>query len=173
MHILSHLKLIKNFVFDMDGVLTDGCLLVNNDHQWLRRMNVRDGYALQAAVKCGYQVMVISGSDSPPVTDRLHRLGVKHVFMGVKDKPALLRNLMKENNMDIDQTLFMGDDIPDYDCMGLVGLAACPADAVPEIREIAAYISPVRGGEGCVREVIEKVMKLNDHWSLHTSTTSI
>ena len=172
MHLLSKLKLIKTFVFDMDGVLTDGSLLVNANNEWLRTMNVRDGYALQLAVRSGYDVVVISGSESGPVTDRLHRLGVEHVFMGIKDKNTFLINFLKENKMDIQTTLFMGDDIPDYECMGAAGLAVCPADAAEEIKEIADYVSPIQGGKGCVRDVIEKVMKLNGHWNLHTNTTS-
>ena len=172
MHILSRLKLIKTFVFDMDGVLTDGSLIITNDNQWLRRMNVRDGYALQLAVKSGFNVIVISGSDSPQVADRLQKLGVANVFMNVKEKEIFLREFILRNKLALDETLFMGDDIPDYSCMKIVGIAACPVDAAFEIKEIAAYISPLRGGYGCVRDVLEKVMKLNNKWTLQSSVPS-
>ena len=156
----------------MDGVLTDGNLLVTNEGDWLRQMNVRDGYALQAAVKAGYRVIVISGSNSSAVKSRLQRLGVTDVFMGITDKHALLLRLAADSAMLLDETLFMGDDVPDYEGMAACGLPACPADAAEEIRGIATYISHCNGGAGCVRDVIEKVMKLNGQWNLHTTTPS-
>ena len=172
MHILSRLKLIKTFVFDMDGWLTDGSLIITNDNQWLRRMNIRDGYALQLAVKSGFNIIVISGSDSPQVADRLQKLGVTNVFMNVKEKEKFLREFFLKNKLMLSETLFMGDDIPDYSCMKIVGIAACPVDAAFEIKEIAAYVSPLRGGYGCVRDVLEKVMKLNNKWTLQSSIPS-
>ena len=171
MSILSRFKTITTFIFDMDGVLTDGCLSVTEDH-WIRSMFVRDGYAIQLAVKMGFNVVIISGSESIPVTQRLHRLGVKHVFMSVKDKQTFLQNFVLENKLEWAEMLFMGDDIPDYDCMKLVALAACPSDAITEIKSISDYISPFAGGKGCVRDVIEKVLKLNNKWSLETSIAS-
>lgn len=171
MSILSRFKTITTFVFDMDGVLTDGCLSVTENH-WIRNMFVRDGYAIQLAVKMGFNVVIISGSESIPVTERLNKLGVKDVFMNVKDKENFLKNFSLENNLDLNKMLFMGDDIPDYDCMNLVALAACPADAISEIKSISDYISPFGGGKGCVRDVIEKVLKLNNKWSLETLVAS-
>lgn len=172
MHILSRLKLIKTFVFDMDGVLTDGSLIITNDNQWLRRMNVRDGYALQLAVKSGFNIIVISGSDSPQVADRLQKLGVTNVFMNIKEKEKFFREFFLREKLALNETLFMGDDIPDYSCMKIVGIAACPVDAAFEIKEMADYISPLRGGYGCVRDVLEKVMKLNNKWTLQSSIPS-
>lgn len=172
MYILPAFQNVKTFVFDMDGVLTDGGLYITDENKWLRKMHVRDGYALQLAIKSGYNIIVISGSDSPEVANRLNRLGVEHVFMGVKDKSTILQEWMLANNLKLNESLFMGDDIPDYECMNLAGIATCPLDAVSEIKEVATYISPFRGGEGCVRDVIEKVMKLNGKWSLDTNTTS-
>ena len=169
---LSHLKLIKTFVFDMDGVLTDGGMLIDNDNQWLRRMHVRDGYALQLAVKSGFNVVVISGSNSPQVAERLNILGVKHVFMKVIEKAEFLKGFALRHELALSEMIFMGDDIPDYECMQLVGLACCPADAAPEIMDISKYISPFKGGYGCVRDIIEKVLKLNNKWILHTNTPS-
>ena len=172
MHILSRLKLVKTFVFDIDGVLTDGGLLVDHENNWLRRMNVRDGYALQLAVKSGFRIVVISGSNPMEVANRLNKLGVEDVFMNVGHKEKFLRELAFKRNLAFSEMLYMGDDIPDLSCMKLVGLAACPADAVFEIKEVSSYISHSRGGYGCVRDVIEKVLKLNNKWPLSTSTPS-
>ena len=172
MQILSRFKLIKTFAFDMDGVLTDGKVLVDSENNWLRSMNIRDGYALQLAVRSGFEVVVISGSDSSFVHDRLNRLGVKEVFMDVKDKEDFLNQYVAEKKLSLNELLFMGDDIPDYHCMKIAGIAACPSDAAVEIKEIASYISPYKGGCGCVRDVIEKVLKLNNKWPLKNNITS-
>ncbi|HSN08248.1 MAG TPA: HAD hydrolase family protein [Hanamia sp.] len=172
MQILSRFKLIQTFAFDMDGVLTDGKVLVDSENNWLRSMNIRDGYALQLAVKSGFEVVVISGSDSSFVRDRLNRLGVTEVFMDVKDKEDFLKNYVAEKKLSLNELLFMGDDIPDYYCMKIAGIASCPSDAAVEIKEIASYISPYKGGCGCVRDVIEKVLKLNNKWPLKNNITS-
>jgi len=172
MHILSRFKLIKTFVLDIDGVLTDGSLVIDYENNWLRRMNIQDGYALQLAVKSGFGVIVISGSNSPEVKERLNRLGITDVFMKINDKETFIKELILRKNLALSEILYMGDDIPDYSCMKIVGIAACPADAAFEIKEIASYISPFRGGYGCVRDVIEKVLKLNSKWSLATTTPS-
>jgi 3-deoxy-D-manno-octulosonate 8-phosphate phosphatase (KDO 8-P phosphatase) len=169
---LSLFRSITCFVFDVDGVLTDGSLLVLEGGQLARRMNIRDGYALQLAVKKGYTVIVISGGDAEPVRDRLQRLGITQVFMKAENKSALLAKCMQEQGFSREQVLFMGDDIPDYTVMQQVGLPCCPADAAPEIKAISLYISPVNGGYGCARDVIEKVLKLNDHWDLESGVTA-
>jgi len=172
MQILSRFKLIKTFAFDMDGVLTDGNIIVDEKNSWLRRMNIRDGYALQLAARLGFKIMVISGSSSLAVHDRLNRLGVKEVFMDVKNKEEFLRKYVIENEISLNELLYMGDDIPDYFCMEMAGISACPADAAFEIKQIASYISPFNGGEGCVRDVIEKVLKLNHKWTLDNNIPS-
>jgi 3-deoxy-D-manno-octulosonate 8-phosphate phosphatase (KDO 8-P phosphatase) len=172
MNILSRLRFVKAFVFDMDGVLTDGTLIISDDGQWLRKMNIRDGYALQLAVKSGYRVAVISGSESAPVEKRLRQLGVADVFMNINDKEGFLKDYLSDNNISLSETLFMGDDIPDYNCMVIAGFGCCPSDAVAEIKQVSSYISPMPGGYGCVRDVIEKVLKLNNKWSLDTYTAS-
>ena len=156
----------------MDGVLTDGNIVVDNDNNWIRSMNIRDGYALQLAKKSGFEVLVISGSESSSVRDRLNRLGVTEVFMKVVDKEAFLKKYIDEKKLALTEFLFMGDDIPDYYCMKMAGIAACPADASAEIKEIASYISPFKGGVGCVRDVIEKVLKLNNKWPLKNDVPS-
>lgn len=172
MNILSRLRLIKTFVFDMDGVLTDGGLQIDSDGQWLRRMDIKDGYALQLANKSGYKIIVISGSESAPVADRLRKLGVTDIFMKVTNKETCLKEYIKKNNCKTGEILFMGDDIPDYNCMQIVDFACCPADAAVEIKQISSYISPFKGGYGCVRDVIEKVLKLNNNWPLENSITA-
>lgn len=156
----------------MDGVLTDGSMLINSDNNWLRRMNVRDGYALQLAVKENFRVIVISGSDAPNVANRLNKLGVTDVFMNVKDKERFIKTFSIEQNIPLNEILYMGDDIPDYFCMKKAGVGTCPANAVFEIKEIASYISPYNGGTGCVRDVIEKVLKLNHKWTLQNDIAS-
>ncbi len=172
MNILPLFKSIKIFVFDIDGVLTDGNIFVFDNGEQVRRMNIKDGYSLQLAVKKGYKVLVISGADSTGATLRLNKLGVADVFTKVENKKEKLNEYIEYHKLKSDEVLFMGDDIPDYDVMRWVGLSCAPADAVAEIRNIAKYISPYKGGDGCVRDVIEKVLKLNDHWHIDTSLAS-
>ena len=172
MNVLELFTPITTFVFDVDGVLTDGTLLVLPDGLMARRMNIKDGYVLQLAVKKGYHVLVISGGHSPEVQHRLQKLGVQQVFMRIENKKEVLESYLSEHNISPQQVLFMGDDIPDYDVMQSVGLPCCPADAVSEIRGIARYISPAKGGEGCARDVIEKVLKLQRNWSIDTHIKS-
>jgi 3-deoxy-D-manno-octulosonate 8-phosphate phosphatase (KDO 8-P phosphatase) len=164
--LLASLKKITCFVFDVDGVLTNGEVIVMPDGVLVRKMNIKDGYALQLAIKKGYQVWIISGGNSNEVEDRLHNLGIKEVHMRVKDKRALLQELSILHNVPLSEMLFMGDDMPDYEAMNIVGVAACPKDAAVDIKSIAAYIALANGGAGCAREVIEKVLKLNDHWDV-------
>lgn len=166
MNILSSFKLINTFVFDVDGVLTDGSLLILNDGQMARQMNIKDGYALQLAVKKGYRVAIISGGKSEALRERLYKLKLTDVFMQVENKQQVLIDYVNKNNLSWNTILFMGDDIPDYKCMQLAGLSCCPADSAPEIKRIAKYISSYRGGHGCARDVIEKVLKLGGAWQL-------
>lgn len=156
---------ITTFVFDMDGVLTDGLLLVIPDHLPFRKMHIKDGYALQLAVKKGYKVFVISGSESQPVKERLHKLGIESVWMNISDKKTLLNELIKKEGLKKQEVLYMGDDLPDYQVMLEAGLPTCPADAVEEIKEISLYVSPYRGGSGCVRDIIECVLKSRGDWN--------
>jgi 3-deoxy-D-manno-octulosonate 8-phosphate phosphatase (KDO 8-P phosphatase) len=165
MKLLELLKNVTTFVFDVDGVLTDGSLLILPGGVMARKMNVKDGYALQLAVKRGYKVAIISGGNSAEVEDRLNKLGVSEVYMKVTDKVKVLTEFVETHSLDWSELLFMGDDIPDVEAMKKVGVACCPADAVQEIKEISAYISPLNGGFGCGRDVIEKVMKLRRDWT--------
>lgn len=172
MTLIDQFRKITTFVLDVDGVMTDGSVYVFDDGQQVRGMSTRDGFAIQLAIKKGYRMIVISGGISNAVTKRLNKLGVSEVHMDVHDKKALLIRYMQDNQLSRDEMLYMGDDIPDYMPMLEVGLPCAPADAAPEIKKIAQYISPLDGGKGCVREVIEKVLKLNGHWELATDVVS-
>jgi 3-deoxy-D-manno-octulosonate 8-phosphate phosphatase (KDO 8-P phosphatase) len=164
MNTLEKFSLVKAFVFDVDGVLTDGTLTLINHGIQARKMNIKDGLALQMAIKNGFPVKVISGADSLEVYERLYNLGIKEVEIGVKDKVAAVESFLKKHKLTYADLLFMGDDLPDLELLKLVGLPCCPADAVQEVKEAAVYHSPLAGGQACVREVIEKVLKLQDKW---------
>ena len=168
---LQYFTSIKAFVFDVDGVLTDGSLLILPNNIMARTMNVKDGYALQLAIKKGYQVAIISGGNSVEVIERLALLGVHDVYMNTSNKVVALEKFIEKHQLHKQEILFMGDDMPDLDVMQAVGLPCCPADAVDEIKAISKYISPFNGGKGCGRDVIEKTMKLNNHWH-HSSSVS-
>ena len=172
MNILERFKPITHFVFDVDGVLTDGTVLVMNGGLQARRMHIKEGFALQMALKKGYKVKIISGGNSPEVLDRLEKLGVKEVSMSVLDKKKIIEEYISSQHLKREQVLYMGDDLPDIPAMSAVGLACCPADAVYEVKEAVQYVSPLKGGETCVREVIEKVLKLNDHWDYDENVAS-
>jgi 3-deoxy-D-manno-octulosonate 8-phosphate phosphatase (KDO 8-P phosphatase) len=158
------LKQIKCFVFDVDGVLTNGALMITADGEFLRTMNIKDGYALQLAVKKGYMVAVISGGRSEGVPKRMNRLGITNVFMEVTDKLKVFEELRIKLNLSCKEIAYMGDDMPDIKVMQQCGIAACPNDAVPDVKKICSYISPSNGGEGCVRDIIEQTMRLHGTW---------
>ena len=163
---LTALEKITCFVFDVDGVLTNGTLIVMPGGLMVRTMNIKDGYAIQLAIKKGYKVWIISGGYSEEVQERLEKLGVEEVHMKVKDKRVLLEQLSMSEGVPLENMLYMGDDMPDFEAMEIVGIAACPADACFDIKNISSYKALAKGGEGCAREVIEKVLKLNGHWDL-------
>jgi 3-deoxy-D-manno-octulosonate 8-phosphate phosphatase (KDO 8-P phosphatase) len=160
----SRLKNITTFVFDYDGVLTDGTVILQDEGEALRTANVKDGYAMQLAVKLGYKVAVITGGYSPSMRKRFEALKIKDFFMGVAHKLDVLQDYLDKNNISPDQVIYMGDDIPDYQAMKKVGIACCPADASPEIKEISHYISNIPGGRGCVRDIIEQTLKIQEKW---------
>ncbi|MBI4947932.1 MAG: HAD-IIIA family hydrolase [Bacteroidetes bacterium] len=155
---------VKSFVFDIDGVLTDGSVTLMADGQMVRTMNTRDGYALQHAVKNGYTIGVISGGKSEPAKNRLEKLGVHDVYIGITDKLDALKEFMHIHNLKYENILYMGDDMPDYEVMQRCGIPCCPKDAAQEIKELSVYISDKKGGEGCVRDVIEQTMKVHKKW---------
>lgn len=161
---LEKLKDIKAFIFDVDGVLTNGLVHVTENGEQLRTFNIKDGYALQLAIKQGYQVVVITGGKSNGIALRLKGLGITQAFLGVGNKVEIYQQFLATQNINPEQIVYMGDDFPDYEVMKLVGLPVCPADAIPEIKAISQYISPKNGGEGCVRDIIEKVLKIQNKW---------
>jgi len=160
----SLLKEVKGFVFDMDGVLTDGTMLLMPDGEMVRRMNFKDGYALQLAAKKGFQIAIISGGKSSVVTERFNRLGIQHVYLGASDKMEKFEEFKLLTGLKDHEILYMGDDIPDYQVMEQVGVPTCPNDAAEEIKKIAKYISDRKGGEACVRDVVEQTMKMQGLW---------
>lgn len=164
MNVLALFRPLEVFVFDVDGVMTDGSLQLLDSGELSRSMNIRDGYALQLAVKKGYHVAVITGGKSALVEKRLQGLGVTDVFSGVTDKRKALSAYLEKQGLEKEKVLYMGDDMPDLMVMREVGMAVCPADAVEEIRAVCHYISPYGGGKGCVRDVLEKAMKLQGRW---------
>ncbi len=172
MNVLEKFAGISTFIFDIDGVLTDGTVLVLDNGLQARRMHIKDGFALQLAQKSGYRVLVVSGGHSPQVQQRLEKLGITDVHMSVLNKKEFILNYTAANNLTQQELLFMGDDLPDLQAMSVVGLATCPADAVPEILQAVHYISPLNGGFACVRDVIEKVMKLHGKWGFMEDVAS-
>lgn len=155
---------ITTFIFDYDGVMTDGKVYSDHDgHPW-RATNVKDGYALQLASKLGYNVAVISGAICPSMEVRMNSLGVTDVFTGVPNKVLKLNEYMAAKGLKKEEIVFMGDDIPDIRVMQSVGLAACPADAAQEVKDISGYISPKEGGKGAVRDLIGQVLKTHGKW---------
>ncbi|PWK77740.1 3-deoxy-D-manno-octulosonate 8-phosphate phosphatase (KDO 8-P phosphatase) [Mucilaginibacter oryzae] len=155
---------INTFILDVDGVLTDGTVYVGESGEQLRGFNIKDGYAIQLAVKCGYNIAIITGAKSKIAQYRLNSLGVFDVFIGVESKTDVLNTYATEKGLNFEQMLYMGDDIPDLEVIQLVGLPACPSDAAEEIKDCCNYISPLAGGKGCVRDVIEKVLKSQGKW---------
>jgi 3-deoxy-D-manno-octulosonate 8-phosphate phosphatase (KDO 8-P phosphatase) len=155
---------VKAFIFDIDGVLSLQTINLNSFGVPNRTVNLRDGYALQLAIKKGYLVGVISGSNSKEYQRRLKLLGVKDIYLNSRTKLEHFNYFLKKHNLNSSDVLFMGDDIPDFEVMKKAGVAVCPADADSEIKQISSYISDKRGGEGCVRDVIEQVLRLHKNW---------
>ncbi|MGN0019637.1 MULTISPECIES: KdsC family phosphatase [Sphingobacterium] len=164
---------IKAVVLDVDGVLTDGTLQVNESGDQLRTFYVKDGYAMQLAEKMGLMLWVISGGRSEGVRLRLQGLGVKEIHLGVSQKMDVLNELLTKYELTADQLMYVGDDMPDYEVMQVVGIAACPVDAVEDIKTISHYMSPFKGGRGVVRDILEKILKLQGKWGVQTHIKSV
>jgi len=158
---------IDTFIFDVDGVLTDGTVHVSPTGEMLREMHIRDGFAMKAAIESGYNVCIISGGSNEGVRIRLRNLGITDIHLGTPDKVATFKEYIELYQIKAENVLYMGDDIPDFHVMQLVGLPTCPQDAAPEIKAISNYISHVNGGKGAVRDVIEQVMKVQGKWHLY------
>jgi 3-deoxy-D-manno-octulosonate 8-phosphate phosphatase (KDO 8-P phosphatase) len=158
------LNRITTFIFDVDGVLTNGKILVTTEGEMYREMNTRDGFALKYASLKGFKIGVISGGTNPGVKSRLENLGVDKVYLGIHEKMIAFDNFINTYNINPEEVLYMGDDIPDISVMEKAGLATCPQDAVSDVKRIADYVSHKNGGDGCVREILEQVMRVQNKW---------
>jgi 3-deoxy-D-manno-octulosonate 8-phosphate phosphatase (KDO 8-P phosphatase) len=158
---------ITTFIFDIDGVLTDSSVHITPTGEMLRIMNIRDGFAMKAAVESGYHVCIISGGSNEGVRTRLKNLGITDIYLGTPNKVKTFKEYCDIYSINPEHVLYMGDDIPDYHVMQLVGLPTCPQDSSPEIKAISKYISHKNGGKGAAREVIEQVMKVQGKWHLY------
>ncbi len=160
----EELSKIKSFVFDVDGVFSDCRVSLFPSGEMVRTMNIKDGYAIQLAVKKGYPVAIITGGYSKSVKKRFQYLGVKDIYLKSSSKLDDLHHFISRNQLTLEEVLYMGDDIPDLKVMQHVGFPACPADAAEEIKSVSKYISDRNGGSGCVRDIVEQVMKLQGKW---------
>ena len=165
MNYKTKLANIELFAFDYDGVFTDGTVLLMPDGSEVRQASTRDGFAVQWAVKQGLKLALLTGGSEKAVAARMVKLGVQEVHLRCEDKFESLKALCENLQIPLDKVAYMGDDIPDIIAMREVGLAACPEDAVEEVRNIAQYISPKGGGKGCVRDLLEQAMRLKGIWS--------
>ena len=164
MDVHEKLQKITTMIFDVDGVFTDGSLLVTDQGELLRTMNAKDGYAVKIAIQNGFRIVIITGGDSNGVKIRFNKLGVKDVFMEISDKLKKYNEFIEAKNIQRDTILYMGDDILDIELLQNVFLPACPKDACHEALDVAEFISGSNGGKGCVREIIEKVLTSQNKW---------
>lgn len=155
---------IRALAFDVDGVLSTNYVFLFENAQPCRTAHIKDGYAMQLAVKTGFEIAIITGGQSEAVRTRYENLGVQHIFMGAAVKVQVFEKWMTDCHLHPDEIIYMGDDIPDYEVMHRCGCPCCPADAAPEIKEICRYVSPQRGGMGCVRDVLEQVLRVHGKW---------
>ncbi len=165
MNHLQAFKNIKGFIFDVDGVFTNTTISLTENGDQVRQFTVRDHFAIRRAIKLGYHICIITAGRSEGVEKNLRNLGIHYIYSNTSDKKPAFIDFLIKSKLEESQVLYMGDDIPDIAVMKLVALPTCPADAVPEILEISKYVSPFKGGEGCVRDVLEKVLKLNHQWN--------
>lgn len=161
----QELHKITTIILDVDGVLTNSLVTITTDGQLLRQMNIKDGYAMKTAVDAGLKICIISGGKNDGVKSRLQNLGIQDVCLGIHDKIEKFHEIKDAYQLNTDEILYMGDDLPDYPVMKLVGLPCCPQDAAPEIKAISKYISPKNGGDGCVRDVLEQILKIQGKWN--------
>lgn len=163
---------VKAIILDVDGVLTDNSVFLSPEGSMCRTMNVKDGYAMQYALKQGLLLAVITGGKDEQVKKRLQYLGITDIYLGSNDKVSDLTDFLLSNDLLNEDTLYVGDDIPDFEVMRQCGISVCPKDAVPEIKSIADYVSPYKGGKGCVRDIIEQVLKVQNKWHTDTEISS-
>ncbi len=160
----EELSKIKGFLFDVDGVLSHNVQTLSPEGDPIRTSNMKDGYAIMYALRSGYPIGIITGGKTHETRGRLERLGITHIYMGTLDKVPCMLDFLEKTGLTAEEVLYMGDDIPDYNVMKKVGMPVCPNDAAPEIKEVSVYISHRNGGEGCVRDVIEQVMRSQETW---------
>ena len=156
---------VKAFVFDVDGVFTDGGIIPLADGDFIRKYYAKDGYAVAYALRHGYTVAIITGGRGRALEHRFRMLGVTRFYPNIANKLEVLKEVMEELSLQPEEVLFMGDDIPDLECMRYVGVPVCPADAATELLDTARYVSQFEGGKGCVRDVIEQVLRARDDWA--------
>lgn len=160
----ERLKNIKAFVFDVDGVLSMDTSPLDENGDPVRTANIKDGFAIRYALQNGFQVAIITGANTQRVKMRYKKLGVQHIYLNSFEKISCLENILAKTGLKKDEILYMGDDLVDFPIMKEVGIPTCPLDAVPEIKSISLYISDKKGGQGCVRDVIEQVMRSQQKW---------
>ena len=159
------LQKVNTFIFDVDGVFTNGQIILHNQ-QLLRSFNAKDGYALKLAMKKGYEIAIITGGREKEIEERLSKLGIKYIFLNSHNKINVMNDFLKNHNFNKEDIMYMGDDIPDIEVLKYVGFSCCPNDAVIDVKNICNYISSKKGGKGCVRDVIEQTLRVTDKWDL-------
>ena len=161
------LKNVSAFVFDVDGVMTNGQIMITTEGEMYREMNTRDGFAIKCALERDYKIAIISGGTNEGVRKRLETLGVDKVYLGIQEKDIAFDDFLKTYDIDPEEVLCMGDDVPDLSVLKKVGVATCPQDAVSDVKKIVDYVSHKKGGDGCVREIIEQVMRVQNKWDFN------
>lgn len=156
---------VEAFVFDVDGVMTDGGIIPTPDGDFIRKYYAKDGYALAYAIREGYKICVISGGRGEMLRRRLEMLGIEYIYLNCMDKIAAINEFMQTQHLDPQNVIYMGDDIPDLECMRLVGIPVCPADACMEVIEASRYVSEYDGGHGAVRDIVEQVLRAQNRWA--------
>ncbi len=164
MNVFDKLAKIKGIVLDVDGVFTDNSILITDQGEFLRIMNVRDGYAIKRALAVDIKIGVISGGKSMGVVQRMKILGIQDIFVGVDNKLPVFQKIIESWGLDKSEVAYMGDDILDIECLKFAGLSACPQDSVPEVLEVAEYITEQKGGQACIRQIIEHVLQSQNKW---------
>mgnify|MGYP000704398365 CR=1 FL=1 len=164
MSYIEKLHKIKALVFDVDGVMTNGQVVLLPDGQQMRQMHSKDGYALQLAIKKGFIVAIITGGSNQAVKERMRGVGITDIYLGASHKDEAMQDLMDTYGLEASEVMYMGDDVPDLGALKLVDLRACPADASDEVKSYCNFVSKKQGGQGCVRDIIEQVMKSQKKW---------
>ena len=166
----TYLNKIKTFIFDVDGVLTDGKVLITSEGEVYRAFDTKDGFALRCALMQGFRIVIITGGNNEGVKRRFKEFGIYDIYMGSLNKIDAYQDLIDNYSLKTEEILYVGDDIPDIPVMEKVGVSCCPSDAVPDVKEIVDYVSHKKGGEGCIREIIEQVLKVQGKWKFILSS---